>query len=139
MLSLVLALSSALPPRPADDLLALVPQPVSVQRTSGTFRLDAATRVLAEPGDVGARSAAAAFVITARPSTGFALAVADLAGEPPPDSIVFAHTGGDGALGPEGYTLEVSDAGAVVRSGGAAGLLHGAETLLQLFPPELFA
>jgi hexosaminidase len=143
MLSIVLALAPslapALAPRAPDDVLALVPQPVSVQRAAGTFTLDAQTQVLTEAGDIGARSAAAAFVIAARPSTGLALPVHDLQGEAPANALLFTRTGGDAKLGLEGYTLEVSDAGAVVRSTGAAGLLHGAETLLQLFPPELYA
>jgi hexosaminidase len=139
MLSFALALSLALAARPAEEPLALVPQPVSVQRAPGTFTLDASTRVLTEAGDAGALAAAEAFVRVARPSTGFALPVGELAGEAPGDAIVFTRKGGDAALGVEGYALEVSAAGAVVRSAGAPGLLHGTQTLLQLFPPELFA
>ena len=139
MLSIALALASLLPAQPSDDGLALVPQPVSVRRAAGTFTLDAQTQVLTDAQDVGARSAAAAFVIAARPSTGLPLPVGELAGELPANAVLFTRKDGDAKLGVEGYTLEVSDSGAVVRSAGAAGLMHGAQTLLELFPPELFA
>ena len=139
MLSIVFALCLAPLARPADEVLALVPQPVSVERHAGRFTLDASTQLVCDPGDIGARSAAAAFVIAARTSTAFKLPVADLAGEAPANSIAFTHKGSDAKLGLEGYTLEVSDSGALVRANGPAGFLHGAETLLQLFPPELFA
>jgi hexosaminidase len=139
MLSLALLLACTLAPRPLDEVLALVPLPTSVKRATGAFTLDAATQVLTEPEDEGARSAAAAFVIVARPSTGFPLPVRDLAGEPPANSVLFTRKGSDAGLGMEGYALEVAPAGVVVRSAGEPGLIHGAQTLLQLFPPELFA
>ena len=139
MLSILIVLAPLLAPRAADETLALVPLPASVQRQNGTFTLDAQTHVFADAADIGARSAAAAFVLMARPSTGFALSEGDPQAAARTNSIVFTKQGCDAKLGAEGYTLEVSDAGAVVRSSGAAGLLHGAETLLQLFPPEIFA
>ncbi|MBK7644239.1 MAG: beta-N-acetylhexosaminidase [Planctomycetes bacterium] len=134
-----LALLPTLAPRPADDVLALVPEPVSVVRAQGTFTLDAGTQLYADAEDIGGHSAAESFGLVARPSTGFALALGDLGAETPANSVVFTRKQADAQLGMEGYSLEVSDTGAVVRSLGAAGLLHGAQTLLQLFPPELFA
>ncbi len=139
MLSMLIALVPALAPRASDDVLALVPQPVSVQRGPGSFTLDAGTQVLTEAEDLGTRGAAAAFVINSRPATGLPLPVKDRQGEKPANSVLFTRTDADAQLGAEGYTLEVGDGGAVVRSIGPAGLLHGAETLLQLFPPEICA
>ncbi len=139
MLSMLIALVPALAPPAPDDVLALVPLPVSMQRAPGTFTLDAGTQVLTEAEDLGTRGAAAAFVISARPATGFPLPVHELKGEKPANAVLFTRTGADAQLGEEGYTLEVGEHGAVVRSVGPAGLLHGAETLLQLFPPELCA
>jgi hexosaminidase len=139
MLSMLIALAGACAPPPSEDLLALVPQPVSVERGPGTFVLDAQTQVLTEAEDVGTRGAAASFVICARPATGFPLPVHDAAGDAPANSVLFTRSGADAQLGEEGYTLEVTEGRAVVRSIGPAGLLHGAQTLLQLFPPELVA
>lgn len=139
MLSILILFAPILGPRALDETLALVPLPVSLQRQPGTFTLDAQTKILADPQDAGARGAAALFAGAARASTGLALPVVDAAGDAPPDSVLFSTQGADAKLGAEGYTLEVSDAGARVRSIGAPGLLHGAETLLQLFPPEIYA
>jgi len=138
MLSILLALAPAFAPA-SDDVLALVPQPVSVQRGPGTFTLDAQTRVLTEREGAATRAGAETFVNMARPSTGLPLPLSVLEGEKPANAVLFTRTGADAALGVEGYTLEVSASGAVVRSVGPEGFLHGAETLLQLFPPELFA
>lgn len=119
--------------------LALVPLPVSVERREGAFVLRETTRILSDPGDAGATGAAAAFLIGVRPSTGYALRAQGLEGELPKDAVLFTHAGADPALGEEGYTLEVGVDGAIVRASGAAGLYHGAQTLLQLFPPAIFA
>ena len=42
-----------------------------------------------------------------------------------------------GKLGTEGYVLTVAAEGVVIRGGGAAGAFYGAQTLRQLFPPDI--
>jgi hexosaminidase len=45
----------------------------------------------------------------------------------------------DATLGPEGYELSVSTNGVVIRAATAAGIFYGAQSLLQLLPPEIFS
>ncbi len=134
----LLCLVPQAPQVPADEL-ALVPLPLSIERQEGTFTLSESTRILSDKDDPGATSAAAAFLIATRPATGFPLVASALEGERPKGSVLFTHAGADPALGEEGYVLEVGADGAIVRASAAAGLYHGAQTLLQLFPPAIFA
>ena len=49
-----------------------------------------------------------------------------------------AH-GADLLLGREGYQLDVTPSGVLIRGGGAAGMFYGTQTLLQLLPPRVFS
>ncbi|MEX2680000.1 MAG: beta-N-acetylhexosaminidase [Candidatus Sigynarchaeota archaeon] len=45
----------------------------------------------------------------------------------------------DTNLGPEGYTLDVTQSGVVISGFQPAGVFHGVQTLLQILPPEVAA
>lgn len=112
--------------------LPLIPQPVEVERSDGTYLLAPDARI--EAADE-ARGAADLLRRVLRPSTGYKLPVVDL-----DDSVAsaieidvaegLAHEGKDA----EGYTLEVDAEGVRIGAATAAGALNGVQTLRQLLP-----
>lgn len=115
--------------------LNLIPQPVTVEPRPGMFTLLPDAVIAAQEEAVETAQLLSAWL--GRP-TGFTLPV-----EPtlPPGKtgirlaidLSLAH------LGREGYRLEVTSEGVELRAPRAAGLFYAAQTLRQLFPPEVFA
>ena len=54
-------------------------------------------------------------------------------------SILLTTEGSDPSLGAEGYELTTTPDSVVIRASTDAGLFYGAQTFLQLLPPEVFA
>jgi hexosaminidase len=114
---------------------AVIPQPVKMQVTPGSFSLTADTVVLAD----GASAETARQLIEAlAPATGFALKVSNRAAAAK-STIVLREDAGLARLGKEGYQLAVTPDTVSMASAGQAGLFYGVQTLLQLFPPQIFA
>lgn len=118
-----------LPFAAAAQAPAVVPNPASIERGSGDFRVSRSTPIVADRGDTGARRAAANFAELLGRSVGFTPAVADdAAGE---GAILF-HRVPELAGGPEAYRVEVKAKSIVVSASGDAGFTYGAATLWQL-------
>lgn len=134
MLALLLCLFVQNPP-----LHAIVPEPVSVSiyKEPG-FELKPSTRIVVPPGDAGALQAAAALVSWLVPSTGLVIGTEE-GSERQSGCIQLTREKADPALGSEGYVLEINTDSVQIRAGGDAGLYYAAQTLRQLFPPEIFA
>lgn len=122
---------------PGRAALALVPQPVSLGRGSGTpFAITSGTVIVAS----GAGTAPANSLATImRRSTGFAIPV--VASSAVASKITFAVAAGNAPAGhaAEGYTLTASSAGVTIGADTAAGALNGVQTLRQLLPAEVEA
>ncbi|MFE9836761.1 beta-N-acetylhexosaminidase [Streptomyces sp. NPDC005551] len=103
----------------------LVPAPLRLSRSSGTFTLDERTAIRATPG---AGPAAALLRTLLAPATGLPLPLA------PDGRIVLVLEPGLTGLGAEGYGLTVSGETVLLRAAGVAGLRHGVQTLRQLLP-----
>ncbi len=102
--------------------VAVIPRPVTVAGSPGSFELDTGTPLDAAPGLDGV---AAWLRATLGPATGLSLPAG-------PGGIVLRT---DPGLPPQGYTLTVTPAGVHLVGGAAAGVFHGAQTLRQLLPP----
>lgn len=117
----------------ATSAIALVPAPVSLVRGTGSFRLDAATDIVA----VDALAGVVAWLQSAlRPATGFLLRAR---GRENWDRVAKAIVlSVDDDLVPASYRLETTLDGVLIQGGDEAGLFAGCQTLLQLLPPSIY-
>jgi len=115
-------------PAPSEAIVvpALIPAPAEVLPRDGSFRFDAASRVVA--GGVAARRVAAHFAGWIARTNGVEPTIVD----GPEGEIVFAIDPDAFPGAPEGYVLEVTSQGVRVASGDERGLFYGAVTLWQL-------
>ncbi|WP_309227387.1 beta-N-acetylhexosaminidase [Micromonospora thermarum] len=129
----------------AGDLLAppspvrlgdVVPAPEQVTPDPAadfTLLPEAAIRVSTDAGALAVGEQLAALL---RPATGYPLPVTDAA-RPEPAGGIALVLDDDPGLGPEGYRLDVTPAGVRIGATTPAGLLHGVQTLRQLFPAAI--
>ena len=120
-----------LPGARAAEMPAVVPNPASIERVAGQFRITRSTPIVTARDDAAARRVAANFSDLVAKSTGLRLPVRDAATS---NAIEFRRVppmaGGD-----ESYRLEVRPRRIVVSASADAGLVHGASTLWQLMAP----
>jgi len=114
---------------------AIVPLPQKMEVKEGRFLLGPATRIqMDEPSAATGEYLAGKL----RASTGYSLPIYTN-DEPVKGRIELTTKGANGALGPEGYELDVTPDGVSIKAPTQAGLFYGAQTLLQLFPPQIFS
>ncbi len=116
----------------AAGRVSIVPQPVSLVERPGDFRLTSATVI---SYGAGLEEYAAYLRDVVEPSTGFELAIS---AKPAKTGIILAVD--SAAVGkPEGYTLEVTPKAVTVTGADKGGLFYGIQTLLQLFPADIYS
>ena len=116
----------------SQNTVKLIPQPVEVKQSSGSFTLTRGSAISFNKPD--AKFAASNLADKLNKSTGFNFK----ASQGTSGSIQLKLNETENAeLGKEGYTLEVTTKGAVISANQPAGLYYGAQTLLQLFPKEI--
>lgn len=121
------------------ESLALLPQPLRMERKPGVFALKDGAAILIDKDSTDAASVGRLLAERIRRSTGFNLTVT------PSDSKDAIHNAirltaknANAALGAEGYTLDVTADGVTIAAADGAGLFYGTQTLLQLLPPQVF-
>ena len=130
---LVAALALAVPARAAEP--ALIPAPKEMTQLPGVFTLRPETAILAASDS---RATAKLLAERLRAGTGFRFPVRS-PGSSSTGDILLTTNASDASLGPEGYELLVTPDAVVIRAPSQAGLFYGAQTFLQLLPPEIFA
>jgi hexosaminidase len=116
---------------------ALLPLPQSVEFREGSFSLGRDTRIAA---DAAATQTAEYLAGCLRKATGFKVALGkSREAAAAKGQILLTTRDAKPALGPEGYELTVAADSVVLRASTPAGLFYGAQTLLQLLPPEAYA
>lgn len=111
----------------------IVPVPAKLVPRAGTFTLRHDTPIVA---DANASETGEYLATLMRRSTGYSLPLSRSA---KPASIFLTTAGTQPELGAEGYELRVTPDGIVIRAATSAGLFYGAQTLLQLLPPQIFS
>jgi hypothetical protein len=102
----------------------LVPLPVSVDETGGAFCLAASAEIRVDADSAELAAIGQALAARLRPATGYALPVNAAAGTPAPGGIQLTLSGGDPALGDEGYQLSITTDLVRVVAYRPAGVFH---------------
>jgi hexosaminidase len=119
-----------------DPVISLIPQPVNMIQSPGVFRLTASTSI--STGEGTALSDQASFLRNRlKTSTGFDLKIAGTTTGKSINLQLDKNLGN--SLGNEGYSLEISKRAVNIRAATPSGVFYGIQTLLQLFPPEIYS
>ncbi len=117
---------------------SIIPKPVSVTSTGGTFKLTAKSDIIVMPGSPEEVAGIGNFLAgKLNPSTGLGLGVITDGGKPGKGDIQFAISDTDPGLGEEGYELIITEKLITLTAVKPAGLFRGIQTIRQLLPPEI--
>ena len=108
----------------------IIPAPVTLVQNEGSFKTNNNTTFYAPSAD--AKVIAEFFATKLQPSTGYTFAVADKDG-----SNTIALLLDESIAHAEGYTLDVTPKGAVIKAQTPQGLFYGMQSFLQLLPAEV--
>jgi hexosaminidase len=112
----------------------LIPQPVSVSLTDGTFPLTSSTVISVPDASPELTAIGQALADKLNPSTGFEIKVQTGAASVGSISL---SLNADPALGDEGYHLTITPETVTLTANQPAGLFWGVQTLRQLLPPAI--
>lgn len=113
---------------------ALIPQPVSLKTTGGQFTLPKSITIEA-PADTALKTTIAFLQKMLSVPTGSGVTVSKIA--PTAAVRLLLNATADKTLGAEGYNLAVTPQGITLKANAPAGLFYGAQTLVQLLPPQI--
>ena len=112
----------------------IIPEPKSLTAAEGDFVLAKSTCISLGPADSVFREVVEDFAAQVKASTGFQMRrVSTVLGR---NCISFAKVEG---LGPEAYRLKVSPKQVTIEATCPAGAFYAVQTLLQLFPSQIFS
>ncbi|MFT3934005.1 MAG: beta-N-acetylhexosaminidase [Chitinophagaceae bacterium] len=130
--ALVLLLTVTAMGQQTDPGIALIPQPVSLQRQQGSFTLLSSTVIETDADGVGVANYLAAKI---KMATGYQLNVKNATSKN--TGTIKFQLAADKTLSNEQYQLTVSGNGITITAPSPAGLFYGVQTLLQLFPAAI--
>ncbi len=113
----------------------IIPMPVSVIPTSGTFIFNESADIYVEPMNSETQFIGQYLADKIKPSTGYNIFVLPTTGVPANGNIYLTTIGGDPSLGEEGYELNITEELITLTAFKPAGLFKGIQTIRQLFSP----
>lgn len=117
--------------------LAIIPQPVSMVQTGGTFVLSKNTVVEVNGMNADVESVAKMFIARVAPATGYSFQIKKGNGSLPNSIRFIVKKEEDKLLGNEGYRLSVKANNVTIIAAKPAGLFYGMQTLVQLFTADI--
>lgn len=115
----------------------IIPVPMQVIEGKGVFTIQQGTRILTDEVN-GTQEIADLLAEKIRISTGLILNSGNYnAAYLKSNTIVFTTLGADTKLGPEGYSIEITESNIFVKAVTAKGFFYGLQSLFQLLPPEI--
>ncbi len=133
-LTIVIVLAGTL--AQAAPVTPIIPAPANAESRPGTFQLSASSRIITERE---LKATAELLASRLRAATGCPLRIKSSGTAASTNDITLTTGGADPSLGAEGYSLSVTPGGVTVRATTATGIFYGSQSLLQLFPPEIFS
>lgn len=115
--------------------IQVIPQPVSVKETTGSFSITNATVIRIDKNEA-TKHVASWLNQFLQKVTGFNSAVVSAASRSNTISLSI-NPSPDETIGNEGYTLSVKPNGVVIAANKGAGLFYGIQTLIQMLPKEI--
>lgn len=116
----------------AQSKISIIPEPVSVKSSNGTFKLPPNITLDAPSGKEVDQTIAFLTDRLTKP-TGFKIT----RNSSNPTIKLALNSSADATLGKEGYKLSVTPSNIVITANQPAGLYYGAQSLVQLFPAEI--
>lgn len=114
----------------------IIPQPAHMEAQPGTFALTAKTEITFGGGEAEAQRLA----VSLQTATGFKFKVSPISTLAKSREIsLLLQSNQFENFGAEGYQLTATPKSIGITAATEAGLFYGAQTLLQLFPPEIFS
>jgi hexosaminidase len=133
------ATGTSAPSPAADPMGEVVPEPVSMQSdAAASYRITASTVIRTAAGLSAAAQVGDYLAGVLDPSTGYDLAVRQISAAPA-GGIALLLSGAPSSVGAQGYTLDVTGSGIVIRAEQPAGLFAAVQTLRQLLPAQIEA
>ena len=121
----------------ATTLGNIIPMPVSITSTGGSFVLPATVDIYVEPGTAELTAIGQYLADKLNPSTGYGIQVLTTTGAPSSGNIYLTTVGGDPTLGDEGYQLTVTSGLVTVVAYKPAGLFRSLQTIRQILPAAI--
>jgi hexosaminidase len=112
----------------------IIPKPMCEKSKSGIFTISANTLIYVEPQSDELSAIGLYLADKLRPATGYPFPVITVSAFPGKGNILLTTTGGDPALGEEGYELTVTQDAVKLSAYRPAGLFRGIQTIRQLLP-----
>ncbi|NVO20681.1 MAG: family 20 glycosylhydrolase [Bacteroidetes bacterium] len=122
----------------AGKIPGLVPLPMEIHAGNGKFSIHNSTTIYIDPAKPEIRKIAELISLKLSFAGVPGLVIREITpGQKVKRSIELSLTGADPTLGREGYTLNISKHGILIRATNACGLFYATQTLFQLMPAEL--
>jgi len=115
----------------------IIPEPVSMQVSEGDFELDRQTKILGDTTNTEVHNVVKQLKEKLDSATGYDLAITS---EQQSQNIISLHIDSDTAnyINSEAYQLTSAEDRVSIKAPSGAGLFYGMQSLLQLFPPQVY-